>query len=74
MGRCAVPSSRLNFFESKKRRELWKRHGLPIRAYVHADRMGFLGHTGNRATDSIAYMHAVWQKGLRGQVTQLRVI
>jgi len=61
---------RLNFFGSKARKEFWDQQ-LPIYAYVHHRRMSF---TDDGKTDSIEYMHAVWQKGNYPKHTKLRII
>lgn len=61
---------RLNYFGSKARKAFWDRH-LPINVYVHHRRMSF---TDDGKTDSIEYMHAVWQKGNFPTHTKLRII
>ncbi len=61
---------RLNFFGSKERFPFWQKQ-LPILTYVHNRRMSF---TDDRKTDSIEYMHAVWQKGTEPEFTMLTVI
>ena len=48
---------RLNFFGSLKRREWWH-HNVPKYVFVHPSRMSF---TEDGKTDSIEYMHCVWQ-------------
>jgi len=50
---------RLNYFGSKARRQFWE-DNMPIRAYIHHKRIGF---TDDGKTDSIEYMHCVWEKG-----------
>lgn len=50
---------RLNFFGSRKRKSFWDKF-MPKYAFVHHERMSF---TEDGKTDSIEYMHAVWQKG-----------
>jgi hypothetical protein len=61
---------RLNFFGSQRRLDFWHKQ-MPVRAYVHSQRMSF---TDNGSTDSIEYMHCIWQKGVYPQFTQLMVI
>ena len=61
---------RLNFFGSKARKPFWEKQ-LPVHAYVHHRRMSF---TDDGKTDSIEYMHAVWQKGNYPKHTKLRII
>jgi len=61
---------RLNYFGSKDRFSFWKDQ-LPKWAYVHHRRMSF---TDDGKTDSIEYMHAVWQKGEKPDFTMLKVI
>lgn len=61
---------RLNYFGSKGRKPFWDKH-LPIRTYVHHKRMSFVKGGG---TDSIEYMHCVWQKGKNPEETKLKII
>jgi len=61
---------RLNFFGSLSRQPWWQKT-MPIYCYVHSKRMRFYG---TKNTDSIEYMHAVWQKGSIQNYTKLRVI
>jgi len=61
---------RLNFFGSKSRLSWWNTH-MPILTYVHSKRIAF---TENNKTDSIEYMHAVWQKNKYPTHTALRII
>ena len=61
---------RLNFFGSNQRFPFWQKQ-LPIWAYVHHRRFSF---TDNGKTDSIEYMHAVWQKDNSPSFTMLKVI
>ena len=49
---------RLNFFGSKKRYQFWQEN-MPKYIFVHSERMSF---TDDGETDSIEYMHAIWQK------------
>jgi hypothetical protein len=69
-GGFVVMLLRLNFFGAKKRFQWWKSN-MPIACYVHNDRMSF---TDNKKTDSIEYMHCVWQKGVTAQYTRLKII
>lgn len=61
---------RLNFFGTKERKPFFQ-STMPVATYVHSRRMKFTNTTG---TDSIEYMHAVWQRGNHPKFTQLRVI
>ena len=61
---------RLNFFETKTRKPFFERH-MPKYAFVHHKRMSF---TEDGKTDSVAYMHCVWQKGNYPDYTELRII
>lgn len=61
---------RLNFFGSNERLSFWQKQ-LPVWAYVHHRRFSF---TDDGKTDSIEYMHAVWQKGYSPAFTMLKVI
>lgn len=61
---------RLNFFGSNARFPFWEKQ-LPVWAYIHHRRMSF---TPNGKTDSIEYMHAVWQKGNSPAFTMTKVI
>lgn len=61
---------RLNFFGSKKRRDMWETM-LPKYTFVHSRRISF---TEDGKTDSIEYQHLVWQKGYYPDYTQLRVV
>lgn len=61
---------RLNFFGSNQRKPFWDKQ-LPVWAYVHHRRFSF---TDDGKTDSIEYMHAVWQKGNCPSFTMLKVI
>ncbi len=60
---------RLNFFGSKNRFPFFEEN-MPKYTYVHHRRISFT----NGATDSIEYMHAVWQTGYTGKFTKLRII
>jgi hypothetical protein len=61
---------RLNFFGSNERFEFFQQQ-LPVWSYVHHRRFSF---TDDKKTDSIEYMHAVWQKGNCPDFTMLKVI
>lgn len=61
---------RLNYFGSQQRKKFWHTH-MPVYAYVHAKRMTFVQ---SGSTDSIEYMHCVWQKNLKPLKTQLSII
>lgn len=61
---------RLNFFGSRAREDLW-REQTPKWSFVHSRRMSF---TDDGKTDSIEYMHCVWQKGYYPEFTKLKVI
>lgn len=60
---------RLNFFGSNERFPFFNEY-MPRYTFVHHKRISFVGG----ATDSIEYMHAVWQNGWTGKYTELRVI
>lgn len=80
---------RLNFFGSQERSE-WFKSNMPLATYVHSKRISFvpddrkkrinaeakaagIAAKGN-GTDSIEYMHAVWNVGCHPQFTHLRII
>jgi hypothetical protein len=44
---------------------------MPVYCYVHSKRLKFLDTGG---TDSIEYMHTIWQKNANPLFTKLRVI
>lgn len=69
-GGYVVMLLRLNFFGSSQRLDFWQKQ-LPIWAYVHHRRFSF---TDDGKTDSIEYMHAVWQKDTAPDFTMLKVI
>lgn len=69
-GGYVVMLLRLNYLGSKDRFDFWERQ-LPTWIYVHHRRMSF---TDDGKTDSIEYMHAVWQKGADPKFSMLRVI
>lgn len=60
---------RLNFFGSKDRKKFWE-NNMPIVTFVHHKRISFT----NGSTDSIEYMHCVWQKGVKQDYTKLVII
>jgi hypothetical protein len=61
---------RLNFFEGKLRKNFWL-NNMAKYAFVHSKRISF---TDKGSTDSIAYMHCVWQKGYNPEFCKLKVI
>ena len=61
---------RLNYFGSKGRKQFWDDFP-PKYAFIHNERMSF---TDDGGTDSIEYMHCVWQKGYKPQFTLTKVI
>lgn len=61
---------RLNYFGGKLRKDMWDKQ-MPKYCFVHHRRMSF---TDNGKTDSVEYMHCVWQKGYYPKFTQLKVI
>lgn len=61
---------RLNFFGSAKRKAFFDKT-MPIWTFVHHERMGF---TPDGGTDSIEYMHAIWQRDNYPTTSQLKVI
>lgn len=69
-GGYVVMLLRLNFFGSNTRFPFWQKQ-LPTWAYVHHRRFSF---TDDAKTDSIEYMHAVWQKNANPAFTMLKVI
>ena len=69
-GGYVVMLLRLNFFGSNERFPFWEKQ-LPILTYVHHRRFSF---TDDKKTDSIEYMHAVWQKGNCPKFSMLKVI
>ena len=60
---------RLNFFGSKQRRNFWL-NNMPIFTFVHHQRISFT----KGQTDSIEYMHCVWQKDIVQDYTKLIII
>ena len=69
-GGLVIMLLRLNFFGSKERQGFFQKN-MPVLTYVHTRRPKFLNTGG---TDSIEYMHAVWQVGNPCRSTQLRII
>ena len=61
---------RLNFFESAARKAFFDKF-RPVYAFVYSKRLSF---TSDNKTDSVAYMHAAWQKGNHPDFTKLKVI
>jgi hypothetical protein len=70
LGGFVVMLLRLNYFGGKARFGFWK-DNMPKYTFVHSRRMSF---TDDKKTDSIEYMHVVWQKGLYPEFTQLKVV
>lgn len=80
-GGWVVMLLRLNFLGgTTEKPKLWAKVGLPVRAYVHAQRMGFNGHRADlpkkerNGTDSIEYAHMIWRSGIKATETILKVI
>lgn len=69
-GGLVVMLLRLNFFGSKERQKFFQGN-MPVLTYVHTKRPKFLNTGG---TDSIEYMHAVWQSENPCKFTHLRII
>lgn len=69
-GGFVVMLLRLNFFGSKSRKKFFDTTP-PNFVFVHHSRLSF---TEDKKTDSIEYMHAVWQKGNIPNFTNLKVI
>lgn len=67
--RYIVMLLRLNFFGTKTRK-LWWQNNMPEFTYVHSERISFTGGQ----TDSIEYMHCVWNKLWHEKYTKLRII
>ncbi|MDD4778979.1 MAG: hypothetical protein PHT02_00050 [Tissierellia bacterium] len=61
---------RLNFFEGKSRKDFWL-DNMAKYSFVHSKRMSF---TDNGGTDSVAYMHCVFQKSYNPEFCKLKVI
>lgn len=61
---------RLNYFGSKGRKSFWDNYP-PKYAFIHNERISF---TDDGKTDSIEYMHCVWQKGYKPEFTLAKVI
>lgn len=69
-GGFVVMLLRLNFLETKTRKEFFDNH-MPKYIFVHHKRMSF---TDKGGTDSVAYCHMVWQKGYKPEFSELKVI
>lgn len=69
-GGYVVMLLRLNFFGSQKRKPFFDKYP-PLSCYVHNKRMKY---TNTNGTDSIEYMHCIWQKGTKPDYTMLKVI
>lgn len=61
---------RLNFFGSQKRQAFWSTN-MAKHCFVHSHRIKFRN---TKTTDSIEYMHCVWQVGYHPEHTMLRII
>lgn len=61
---------RLNFLETKARKEFFDQH-MPKYIFVHHKRMSFVKGGG---TDSVAYAHYVWKKDYNLDYSEIRVI
>ena len=80
---------RLNFFGSQERSE-WFKDNMPLATYVHSKRISFVPEDRKKrinaeakasgiaakgiGSDSVEYMHAVWNVGCHPQFTHLRII
>ena len=69
-GGLVIMLLRLNFFGSRERQGFFQKN-MPVLTYVHTKRPKFLNTGG---TDSIEYMHCVWQVGNPCRETKLRII
>lgn len=69
-GGLVIMLLRLNFFGSRERQAFFQGN-MPVLTYVHTRRPKFLNTGG---TDSIEYMHAVWQVGNPCRFTRMRII
>lgn len=69
-GGFVVMLLRLNYFGSKGRKKFWEENP-PKYAFIHNERISF---TEDEKTDSIEYMHCVWQKGYKPEFTLTKVI
>lgn len=69
-GGYVVMLLRLNFLGTKLRKPFLQSN-MPKWIYVHNRRMSF---TDDNKTDSIEYMHAVWQKGYNPKHSLIRII
>ena len=70
-GGIVVMLLRLNYFGSDIRQPFWKAN-MPKYTFVHHKRIGFIPES--RKTDSIEYMHCIWEKGYKKNTTELRII
>lgn len=61
---------RLNFFGSKSRYKFFQ-NNPPKYAFIHSKRLSF---TDDGKTDSIEYMHCVWQKNYKPEFTLTKII
>ena len=69
-GGLVIMLLRLNFFGSAQWRDFW-RNQMPTFCYVHSKRMKFTEAAG---TDSVEYMHCVWERGNNPVHTRLSII
>lgn len=69
-GGYVVMLLRLNFFGSQARKTFFDQY-LPKYSFVHCKRLKF---TNTGGTDSIEYMHTVWQKNYYPEFTKLKII
>ena len=69
IGGYVIMLLRLNFFGSASRFQFWQEN-MPEFCFVHHRRISFTGGT----TDSIEYMHAIWNVGYHPEFTKLKVI
>ncbi len=68
-GGYVVMLLRLNFFGSKKRKQIFE-NNMPEYCFVHHKRISFM----KGATDSIEYAHFVWRKGTNNDYCKTYVI
>lgn len=69
-GGWVVMLLRLNFLEGRLRKAFWDKQ-MPRYIFVHHQRMSF---TADGRTDSVAYAHYCWQKGVKPEFAEIRVI
>ena len=61
---------RLNFFGGKLRKDMWDKQ-MPKYAFIFNRRLSF---TDDGKTDSVEYMHVIYQKGYYPEFTKIKVI